>query len=416
MLQGFAEARAALGDRFPAEKAGIGRVLGRMEGIYDTLGELNQARESGSVRQLLGGLARLRPVLYDWRASLAQVLARELGSDAGAGLALGANLPYYSDDPARLWWLLFAVAQGGYIGSGGVYIKGGSRMLSLKLAKVVKEAGGAVRLGRLVTSIETDAHGRVVAVRHRARAAGEEDRIETRQVVAGCAPSSLAPMLPDDAARRIETAFAESTPSISLFTAHFGLKDHPSRVGLTEYSTVLLPPWLRRLGDYTRAAALLSEPPNSELPPVMVCNYGAVDAGLAAAGAPTLVTVAGIDHMANWQSLAPEAERARRAVWLDAILDLMEKHYPGFATAVTDKVFVSARSMSGYLGTPGGAVYGFDPRPPKRSFLAGAPHSPATPIPGLLLASAFAGSGGFTGAMGAGADAARIALAETRTR
>ena len=38
-------------------------------------------------------------------------------------------------------------------------------MLSLKLAKVVKEAGGAVRLGRLVTSIETDAHGRVVAVK-----------------------------------------------------------------------------------------------------------------------------------------------------------------------------------------------------------------------------------------------------------
>ena len=23
-----------------------------------------------------------------------------------------------------LWWLLFAVAQGGYIGTGGVYIKG----------------------------------------------------------------------------------------------------------------------------------------------------------------------------------------------------------------------------------------------------------------------------------------------------
>ena len=211
--------------------------------------------------------------------------------------------------------------------------------------------------------------------------------METWQVVAGCAPSSLTPMLPDDAARRIETAFAESTPSISLFTAHFGLKDHPSHVGLTEYSTVLLPPWMRRLGDYTRAAALLSEPPGSELPPVMVCNYGAVDAGLAAAGAPTLVTVAGIDHMANWQSLAPEeAERARRAVWLDAILDLMEKHYPGFAAAVTDKVFVSARSIGGYLGTPGGAVYGFDPTPPKRSFLARRSHSPATPIPGLLLA------------------------------
>ena len=45
----------------------------------------------------------------------------------------------YSDDPARLGWLLFAVAQGGYIGSDGVNIKGGSSMPSLKLAKSLKE-------------------------------------------------------------------------------------------------------------------------------------------------------------------------------------------------------------------------------------------------------------------------------------
>ena len=283
-------------------------------------------------------------------------------------------------------------------------------MLSLKLAKVVKEAGGAVRLGRQATRIETDAHGRVVTVAHRAPAGGEEARIETRQVLAGCAPSSLAPMLPDDAARRLKDAFAGREPSISLFTVHFGLKEPPSRVGSTEYATVLLPAWMKRLGDYARAAALLAEPPRSEMPPLMVCNYGAVDAGLGEAGAPALVTVAGVDRIDNWKTLAPEEERARRAAWLDAILNLMEKHYPGFAAAVTVKVFVSARSMSGYLGTPDGAVYGFDPTPPAHSFLAGAPRSPATPIPGLLLASSFAGSGGFTGAMGAGADAARMAL------
>ncbi len=410
MPHGFDAARACLGQRFNTEKVGVGRILGRMEAIYDALGDLNEARESRSVRQLLGGLTRLRPIIFDWRASLADVLARDLGTDTHAGLALGASLPYYSDDPARLWWLLFAVAQGGYIGSGGVYIRGGSRMLSLKLAKVVKNAGGAVLLGREATRIETDAYGRVVAVGHRARSGGEEARIETRQVLAGCAPSSLVPMLTDDAARRLKGAFAGRKPSISLFTVHFGLKEPPASVDLTDYATVLLPPWMKRLGDYARAAALLAEPPRSTMPPLMICNYGAVDAALGEAGGPTLVTVAGVDRIGNWQTLTPEEERARRAAWLDAILDLMEKDYPGFASAVTDKVFVSARSMSGYLGTPDGAVYGFDPSPPMHSFLAGAPRSPATPIPGLLLASSFAGSGGFTGAMGAGADAARMAL------
>jgi all-trans-retinol 13,14-reductase len=410
MPHGFEAACACLGQRFPAETAGVGRILGRMEAIYDTLGNLNEARESRSVRRLLCGLTRLRPIVSDWRASLADVLHRDLGTDTGAGLALGASLPYYSDDPGRLWWLLFAVAQGGYIGSGGVYIRGGSRMLSLALAKAVKLAGGSVLLGRRVTSIETDVHGKVMAVRHGGRAGGEEARIETRQVLAGCAPSSLEPMLADDAARRLGAAFAGRAPSMSLFTAHFGLKEPPARFGLSEYATVLLPPWMKCLGDYARAATLLGEPPRSEMPPLMVCNYGAVDARLGEPGTPTLVTVAGVDRIGNWRALAPEDERARRAAWLEAILDLMERHYPGFAAAVTDKIFVSARSMSSYLGTPDGAVYGFDPRPPARPFLAGAPRSPATPIPGLLLASSYAGSGGFTGAMGAGADAARMAL------
>lgn len=51
--------------------------------------------------------------------------------------------------------------------------------------------------------------------------------------------------------------------------------------------------------------------------------------------------------MANWQSLSPDAERVRRTAWLDEILYLMERQYPGFAAAVTNKPFVSVRSVSG---------------------------------------------------------------------
>ena len=57
-------------------------------------------------------------------------------------------------------------------------------------------------------------------------------------------------------------------------------------------------------------------------------------------------------------------------------------------------------------------VYGFAPLPPKRGIWAGIPRSPRTPVPGVYLASSFAGSGGFTGAMSSGSDAARHADAE----
>ncbi len=77
-------------------------------------------------------------------------------------------------------------------------------------------------------------------------------------------------------------------------------------------------------------------------------------------------------------------------------------------------MFLNARSMRGFLNTPDGAVYGFAPLPPERGIWAGVPRSPRTPVPGLYLASSFAGSGGFTGAMMSGAQAAWAAMSEKR--
>jgi hypothetical protein len=69
--------------------------------------------------------------------------------------------------------------------------------------------------------------------------------------------------------------------------------------------------------------------------------------------------------------------------------------------------------MMSYLGTPQGAIYGFAPLPPKGPISQGIDRSVKTTIPGLYLASAFAGFGGFTGAIKAGGDAADCIMAET---
>ena len=60
-------------------------------------------------------------------------------------------------------------------------------MLSLKLAKVLKEAGGAVRLGRLVTSIETDATAKSPIV----QAAHEQKNIPRRIPVSWTAQATV---------------------------------------------------------------------------------------------------------------------------------------------------------------------------------------------------------------------------------
>ena len=406
---GFEAIGDQLSERFPAQASGVRRLLERMEQTYTTAGSLNAAGETQSLSKLLFSATESWPIARDWQLSLDDAFQRDLGNCEGAKCALAANLAYYADDPRKTWWLFFAVAQGGYFGSGGVFIRGGSTRLSRALAKVVKQSGGDVLLGRTATAVELDNAGRPAGVHHAGPNGEASDRLATQTVLAGCAPSMLAELLPEAKRDTLLAPYRGLTPSISLFCAHFGMKQQPANLGLKGYSTILLPDWMTSLNDYAAAAGLLAAAPAGRLPPLTVVNYGALENGLDDEG-HILVTVAGVDHIQNWSGLSKDEERARRAAWLDAILAALDERYPGFAEAADERVFVTARSTRDYLATPGGAIYGFAPEPPTSSILSGIPRSPRTPIPGLFLASSYGGSGGFTGAMGAGAQAARLVL------
>ena len=167
----------------------------------------------------------------------------------------------------------------------------------------------------------------------------------------------------------------------------------------------------RNFRDIGLTAQMLADDPGEKLPGYGVANYAAIDSGLTKDG-PFLVSVVGLDRLSNWTSLTSGQEATRRELWLDAFQAAMDRDYPGFSAAVVERLFLSARSMRNFLHTPDGAIYGFAPAPPDRGFLAGIPRSPRTPVPGLYLASSFASSGGFSGAIDGGAEAARLALAE----
>jgi hypothetical protein len=134
-----AEARAALIDRFPQQCAGIDAVLGDIQRIATGLGILSKGRAAFD-RPLegLSALLQLGPVVTGWRQSLSQRLQRAFGDDEDIKCALAANILYWHDDPDALWWILFAVAQGGYIGCGGTFVQGGSQRLSNALFRAMK--------------------------------------------------------------------------------------------------------------------------------------------------------------------------------------------------------------------------------------------------------------------------------------
>jgi phytoene dehydrogenase-like protein len=411
---GFDAAHEALARRFPSSRHGFARLLGAIETTQAGVAHLARAGETRSLRGLVRAGLELRGLARDWRASLDEMLQRFLGDDEAAKLAVAGNLAYYADDPRRLAWPFFVMAQGGFLKSGGVFVKGGSRALSMKLAKVVTKAGGAVLLGREAVGVDLDAQGRPAFVRHAdPRNGGAQERVGAAQVFANCAPTTLAAMLPETARADLQRAYGARPLSTSLFSAHFGLNAPPARFGLERYGQMVLPGWMTSLREFGLCARIFAAAPGDRLPAYGVANYSAIDSGLGDGG-PALISVVGLDRFDNWAALSPQEEKDRRERWLDAFQAALDRDYPGFGAAVSERMFLNARSMGNFLNTPDGAIYGFAPLPPQRGIWAGVPRSPKTPVPGLYLASSFAGSGGFTGAMRSGADAARTAMNEKR--
>ena len=413
---GFETAQAALADRFPSHRQAFRRFFERVEAVQTAMAELGE--EHDNLWWLLHVPAlpvTLWPLLRDLRRSLTEVFAELFGDDELPKIALAANLGYYGDDPDELWWIYYALAQGGYLSAGGAYIKGGSRSLSSSLAGVVVDEGGDIRTGRTVAEILLDDEGRAIGVAH-TDADGHDRVAESAAVLFGnAAPDVLAEALPESRRAAFARQFADRQPSTSLCSVAVGLSSPARDLGITHYSTMLLPDWFQRLADYSAYGRLLAHLPGKSMPGMSVVNYAAIDSGVNTVGSQ-LVSITAIDKLSNWTHLDRASYELKRDAWMNAMIGQVDNFFPGFASAVVHKEMATAATMRRYLNTPDGAVYGFAQAPPHGIPSAGTTKGVKTAVPGLWLASTFGGFGGFTGAMLSGMLAARAAVARDHAR
>jgi phytoene dehydrogenase-like protein len=410
MPDNFDTARRALTERFPEARAGIHQLLAEMERIASAMGSLSQGADAfKSPRETLSALLKLVPAVRDWRLSLSQKLDRIFGDNEAVKCAVAANLSYYHDDPATLWWIYFAMAQGSYLLSGGRFVQGGSQRLSSALARAIRVAGGEVLVRRVVSGIALDQQGRAGTVTHTARDGSDPQVVEGLRIVSNAAPAVLAPLMPQAAAEKLTESYTARTPSMSLFALTLGLSKPPREFGISAYSTQLLPGEMKRLSDYAQGAALMANEPGERMPPMSIVDYAAIDSGVPAP--PYVLSILGPDLLSNWDSSDMDAYREKRGRWQEAIVRHLSSFYPDLASNVVASSFNTALSVRQYLNAPGGAVYGFAPTPP-RSIWRTPVRSPRTSIPGLYLASAYAGFGGYSGVVQSGGACADMILRE----
>jgi phytoene dehydrogenase-like protein len=391
MPDNFKAARAALTQRFPEARNGIENVLDDMERLASASGDF-------------ADVADLVPE-SDRSLSLAQKFDRVFGGNEAVKCALAANLSYYHDDPATLSWPFFAASQGGFLLSGGRYVQGGSQRLSSALARAIRTAGGEVMIRRVVTGIALNGQGRPHGVTHTAKDGGDIQTVESPVVVSNAAPEILASLLPQDPARKLSDNYTRLQPSISLFALTLGLSKPPREFGVAGYSTQLLPPWLTRLSDYALATSLMAGEPGERMPPLAIVDFAAIDSAVPAP--PYVVSIFGPDRLPNWDSSDLDFYRDKRTRWLNAITRYLDSFYPGLADAVVASSFNTALSVRQYLNAPDGAVYGFAPMPHSSG------RTPRTAVPGLYLASAYAGFGGYTGVVQSAGTCADMILRES---
>jgi phytoene dehydrogenase-like protein len=409
MPDNFDAARRALSERFPEARSGIDQLLGEMERIASAMGMLSQGPDAfRKPRESLGALLKLVPALRDWRLSLSQKLDRVFGENEAVKCALAANLSYYHDDPATLWWIYFAMAQGNYLLSGGRFVQGGSQRLSSALARAIKVAGGEVMVRRVVSGIAWDQQGRAGSVTHTARDGSDPQLVEGLRIVSNAAPAALAPLMPPPLTEKLTQSYAQQAPSISLFALTLGLSKPPREFGISTYSTQLLPPEVKRLSDYANGAALMADEPGERMPPMSVVDYAAIDSGVPAP--PYVLSILGPDRLSNWDSSDMDAYREKRGRWQQAIVRYLSSFYPGLAGGVAASSFNTALSVRQYLNASDGAVYGFAPTAPRSRLPR---RSPRTAVPGLYLASAYAGFGGYTGVVQSAGACADMILSES---
>ena len=274
----FAAARNALDDRFPSARGGIAAVLDEIERMSVGLGTLSRGRDAfHDPREGFSALMKLWPMARDWRHSLGEVFRRHFGSDEAVKCALAANLAYYHDDPDALWWIFFGIAQGGYLQSGGRYIRGGSQRLSDALAGVVAAAGGELLLGRTAIAIGLDADGAARSVIHCDKGGADEAEAEAPIIVGNAAPAVLAGMLPEAARGRFLGPYTARAQSISLFSATFGLSVRPAEFGIRAYSTFVLPRWMKTLAQYRDSSSLMRSLPEENAQVMTVVDYSRIE-------------------------------------------------------------------------------------------------------------------------------------------
>lgn len=371
------EAISSLSEAFPTERTAI-------EKFFKDISHISSAVESGDFPELLKFSTLSVGEYFDG-----------LTKNEDLKMALTANLGYYHDDPYSLSMIFFSVPQDSFFTGGGHFIKGGSQVLSDYLGKVITENGGDIILNHLVTEIITE-NGKVIGVKyiHKKREDLPELQSFAKVIVANAAIPNVVNKLLEKKLQNTEYQHKVNSFEIScsLFTVYLAFSQPPSSIGNKYFSTFITDKNVNTLkeaydieqtSDYTKKGFVFTD-------------YSVFDSQLEG----NIGALCGIDHLEHWDQLSEVDYKNRKQELKETLINRLDKVIPGIKDILIYSEVATPKTIVRYTQNPKGSVYGFAQTPNQIGPFKSDIKKP--PIKNLYYASAWVGSGGFSGAIYSG--------------
>ncbi|MBW2260902.1 MAG: FAD-dependent oxidoreductase [Deltaproteobacteria bacterium] len=275
--------------------------------------------------------------------------------------------------PSRASFSWFAKVLATTYVEGAGHIVGGGQALSDAIAARARDLGVEIRTGEGALHICLE-NGRVASVETQ-----KEEHIETRTVVAGVDPWSLAELL--DGEQDLEPV---GEPSLSMIAMYMGLGSDPGSLGMAEGTT-----FIQGSGDAEKAYrhSLQGKVDEADL---VLSNPSPLDGGYAPDGKSMVHAVALVNGR-PWFDLDASAYVKRKRQATTALMTRLERLYPGIGEAVEVKETATPRTMYGFTRNHIGAVYGLA----QTLAQSGSKRpGPSSSIPGLFRTGAWVLPGG----------------------
>jgi prolycopene isomerase len=391
------EAIHDLSARWPGEAKDIRAFFTLMEKVdkeIQSLGNLDHMSSAERAAVLVQAPFK-QPNLFNCFLKTADQVLDEYFEDEELKAVLAQLWVYYGPPPSELWSVLLLAANYSYFHEGAWHIKGSSQALSNAYAARIRELGGTVKTGTLVT--------RILVENNRAYGVQTEDgkTYTSRYVVSNADPfqTFLTLVGEEKTPKKMVRKIRSLRPAYSLVGVYLGLDVEPSFWNCKDHEmfyngSLDADVNFRKMmeGDYENSAAAIT----------FYTNLG--DPFYAPKGKSVLVLHAYSDY--DLWPREKTAYEARKEEVGEDLIDMAEQLFPGLRDHIEVKEMITPVSLKEFTLQYKGIPYGWEFTVDQSLRLTN-----NTPIEGLYLASSWTNPGhGVSTAQISGYHAARMIL------